>query len=318
MLPAPVTRIFICDDEPSYRALVRTVLPAMGDYEIVGEAADGQEAIELAPALDPEVILLDLHMPGMGGMEALPRLRELLPDARIIALTTTYLPHREQQFTSLGGYAFMEKPKDVFALPDLLEAALEEGAPSSLDLVGRLHEMGQQGRHDEALSYLHPDVEFVPLLSQKVYRGVDAWLKYYASLSADDREGRSRAIKLMLAPDNKVVLLAMVSFERTGPDGRRFTESVPAGWVLEVRDQKVISFHTFRSWDEARRAAGLGPGVAPLAERNVSVWNFLVGGLAQARSAVWAMIRDSWPPCQASGDLPGSSTKSSAPGIAAA
>src|SRR5436305_5620761 len=111
-----MTRVFICDDEPSYRALVRTVLPAVGGYEIVGEAGDGQEAIDRAPATRPDVILLDIHMPGMGGMEALPHLRELLPDTKVVALTTTYLPHRERQFTELGGYAFIEKPKDVFAL----------------------------------------------------------------------------------------------------------------------------------------------------------------------------------------------------------
>src|SRR4051794_8668137 len=105
MLPRSVTRIFLCDDEPSYRALVRTVLPTTGRYEVVGEASDGQEAIDHAPATNPDVILLDLHMPGMGGMEALPRLLELLPDARIVALTTTYLPHREREFTGLGGYA---------------------------------------------------------------------------------------------------------------------------------------------------------------------------------------------------------------------
>ena len=314
----PVTRVFICDDEPTYRALVRTVLPTTGDYEIVGEAGDGQEAIDLAPAARPDVILLDLHMPGMGGMEALPHLCELLPDTKIIALTTTYLPHRERQFTSLGGYAFVEKPKDVFALPDLLAAALEEGSPSSLDLVAHVHDLSQSGRQEEAMGYLDSDVEFIPLRSEHVYRGIDAWRAYMESLPPEDREGRSRAIKLLLGPENKVILLAMVSFDRTGGDGRRYTETVPAGWVVEVRDQKIVSFHTFSSWEEARRAGGLGRGDVPLAERNVSVWNFAVGLVAQARAATRSMIRESWPPCQASGDLPGSSTASSAPGIAPA
>jgi len=314
-----MTRVFICDDEPSYRALVRTVLPAVGrGYEIVGEAGDGQEAIDKAPALAPDVILLDIHMPGMGGMEALPHLRELLPNTKIVALTTTYLPHRERQFTELGGYAFIEKPKDVFALPDLLDAALEEGSPSSLDLVVHLHELSQSGRQDEALAYLHPEVEFVPLLSDRVYRGIEGYHEYVASLSPEERQGRSRAIKVMLGPDNRVVLLAMVSIQRTAESGEQFTETVPAGWVTEVRDQKVVSWRTFRDWEEARRAGGLSPGATPLAERNVSVWSFAVARVGQARAAVSAMIRESWPPCQASGDLPGSSTRSSAPGIAPA
>lgn len=315
---APVTRVFICDDEPTYRALVRTVLPANGRYEIVGEAGDGQECIDCAPGTRPDVILLDLHMPGMGGMEALPRLRELLPDTKIVALTTTYLPHREKQFTALGGHAFLEKPKDVFALADLLETALQEGSPSALDLVAHVHELSQSGSEEEMLGHIDPDVEFVPWGSERTYRGIDALVAYNHGLPAEEREATSRAIRLMLAPDGRVVLLAMVSIPRAGGDGRPYTESVPAAWVVEVRDHRIVSFRTFAGWEDARRAAGLGGDVAPLAERNVSLWSFAVGRLAQARSAARAMIFDSWPPCHASGDFPGSSTRSSAPGIAPA
>src|SRR3954453_22669245 len=100
-------RVFHADDEPTYRSLVRVVLSeADADYEFVGEATDGAEAIELAPAARPDLILLDIHMPGMNGLEALPRLRELLPDAKIVALSTgwghSFAPH----FRTLGGDAF--------------------------------------------------------------------------------------------------------------------------------------------------------------------------------------------------------------------
>ena len=80
-------RLFICDDNEQYRTLARMVLEMAG-HEIVGEAGDGEEALEQAPATDPDVLLLDLNMPKMGGFEALPHLRELLPASKILILTT--------------------------------------------------------------------------------------------------------------------------------------------------------------------------------------------------------------------------------------
>src|SRR6476619_6782783 len=118
-------RVFHADDEPNYRSLVRVVLTqADGAYEVVGEAADGREAIDLAPTLNPDIVLLDVNMPGMGGIEALPHLREALPEAKIIALTTSWRSAWADHFLKLVGNGFIEKPRDALSLPDLLEAAL--------------------------------------------------------------------------------------------------------------------------------------------------------------------------------------------------
>src|SRR5919107_5039720 len=122
-------RIFHCDDEPNYRSLVKVILAdAPGDYEVVGEAADGREALELAPGLKPDIVLLDVNMPGMGGIEALPHLREALPDAKIVALTTSWRSAWEEHFLNLGGDGFIEKPRDAMRLPELIDAALSEDA----------------------------------------------------------------------------------------------------------------------------------------------------------------------------------------------
>jgi two-component system, chemotaxis family, chemotaxis protein CheY len=118
-------RLFLCDDNAGYRALARIVLQE--GHEVVGEAADGLEAIERAPAAGPDVLLLDLNMPRLGGMEALPRLRTLLPEAKIVILTTGRSPSERRQALALGADGFIVKPESVFALPDELGSVLAAG-----------------------------------------------------------------------------------------------------------------------------------------------------------------------------------------------
>ncbi|HVB33216.1 MAG TPA: response regulator transcription factor [Patescibacteria group bacterium] len=86
-----VIRILIADDHPIFRRGLRVLLEAEPDFQIVGEAADGAEVLEMVPRLGPDVLLLDLAMPRLGGMEAL---RELAaapapsdPPLRIVLLT---------------------------------------------------------------------------------------------------------------------------------------------------------------------------------------------------------------------------------------
>jgi DNA-binding NarL/FixJ family response regulator len=134
-------RVFLCDDESHYRSLVRVVLRgAGGEFEVVGEAADGRECIALAVPLRPDIILLDVNMPGMGGIEALPRLRALLPETKIIALTTAWAEPWEKRFLDAGGDGYIEKPRNAMALPGLLRAALGHEAEEPPDVVDRMVE----------------------------------------------------------------------------------------------------------------------------------------------------------------------------------
>ena len=116
-------RLFICDDNEQYRTLVRMVLEMAG-HEIVGEAGDGEQALHQAPATAPDVVLLDLNMPNMGGFEALPHLRERLPDSKILILTTGQAPKERQRALDSGVDGFIVKPARVFALDDEIQAAL--------------------------------------------------------------------------------------------------------------------------------------------------------------------------------------------------
>jgi DNA-binding NarL/FixJ family response regulator len=80
-------RVLIVDDNPQVRQELRTLLPLAGEIEIVGEAADGREAVGLVRALQPEVVLMDLEMPALDGYEATRQIKAGSPSCRVVVLT---------------------------------------------------------------------------------------------------------------------------------------------------------------------------------------------------------------------------------------
>jgi DNA-binding NarL/FixJ family response regulator len=83
-----VIRILLVDDQALFREGLRTLLSIHPDLEVVGEANNGQEALQLAQTLRPTVVLMDLRMPVLDGVAATRRLHETQPDCRVIVLTT--------------------------------------------------------------------------------------------------------------------------------------------------------------------------------------------------------------------------------------
>ena len=116
-------RVYICDDSPEYRLLLRMVLADEGAV-IVGEGADGKECLDGVAATRPSLVLLDLNMPNLGGLEALPRLRETLPDVKIVVLTTSKAAESEAAAMAAGADAYVSKPIDATSVPRLLREGL--------------------------------------------------------------------------------------------------------------------------------------------------------------------------------------------------
>ena len=81
-------RILLVDDHPITRAALSSLLEGHG-FSVAGEAADGAEAIEVARRLRPDLVLLDLSMPGLDGLQALPRIREAAPETEVVVLTAS-------------------------------------------------------------------------------------------------------------------------------------------------------------------------------------------------------------------------------------
>jgi DNA-binding NarL/FixJ family response regulator len=112
--------IVIVDDEALLRGAFRTMLETEDDLEVVGEAADGREAIEQARLRKPDVVLMDVRMPGMDGIEATRRLLEHGSGPRVLILTTFDLDEYVYEAMRAGASGFMLKNSP----PDQLAAAI--------------------------------------------------------------------------------------------------------------------------------------------------------------------------------------------------
>jgi DNA-binding NarL/FixJ family response regulator len=106
------------------RALVRHTLEVDGDVEVVGEAGDGEAVVALVADLRPDVVLLDLSMPKVDGLEALPRILEAAPWAGVVVLSGRDEAAAAPQALALGAERFMAKPAGAAAIRD---AVLEVG-----------------------------------------------------------------------------------------------------------------------------------------------------------------------------------------------
>lgn len=108
--------MLVVDDHTLIRQGIVGLLRAQPDMEVAGEAADGEQAVALAQELKPDVVLMDISMPGLSGLEATGKLKELVPDARVLVLT---IHDREDYlFAALqaGAYGYILKGADVHDL----------------------------------------------------------------------------------------------------------------------------------------------------------------------------------------------------------
>jgi DNA-binding NarL/FixJ family response regulator len=107
-------RLLIVDDHPIMRDGLRGVFSDDPGFEVVGEAGDGAEAVRLAQRVEADVILMDLRMPAMGGVEAITRLRELGHPARVLILTTYDTDRDVLPAIKAGatGYLLKDAPRD--------------------------------------------------------------------------------------------------------------------------------------------------------------------------------------------------------------
>ena len=105
-------RVLIIDDHPLFRRGVRQLLAMDDSFEIVGEAAGGQEGIELTRLHDPDLILLDLNMKGINGLETLRTLRDMGCDSRIVMLTVSNAPEDLMTAIRAGADGYVLKDND--------------------------------------------------------------------------------------------------------------------------------------------------------------------------------------------------------------
>ncbi len=160
-------RVLIADDHAVVRQGLRTYLELQDDVEVVAEAADGEEAVAAAAQHAPDVVLLDLVMPGLDGIAALPRLLEVAPAARVLVLTS--FGEDDRLFTGLRGGAagFLLKDTEPAELARAIRTAHAGHAPLSPAVASRVVEQLANGGRPRAADVLTPrELEVLQLIAQ--------------------------------------------------------------------------------------------------------------------------------------------------------
>lgn len=203
-------RVVIADDDPFVGASLKTILEARGRVEVAAVGASGEEAVALYDELRPDVLLLDIRMPGIGGLGAAERVLAAHPDARVVFLTTFSDDDYIVRALRLGARGYLVK-QDVGIIPDALRAVVAGQSVFGPEVCERLDLLvGAGGRGPESARpapderAAHPDGERggERRRSASMPRATDG-----ATASLDALTERERAIAALVAEglDNREV-----------------------------------------------------------------------------------------------------------------
>jgi DNA-binding NarL/FixJ family response regulator len=120
-------QVLICDDQEAFRAVARDVVNATQGFHVVGEAETGEESVVAAGRLHPDLVLMDVHLPGIDGLEASRRIRAAHPKVAVLLLSTYDPEDFAARIAGSGAVAFISKA--AFG-PDGLTDAWARAAPS--------------------------------------------------------------------------------------------------------------------------------------------------------------------------------------------
>ena len=131
-------KVLLVDDHALFRSGIKLLLQRNHDFEVIGEASDGIEGVKRAKALQPDVVLLDLHMPGISGLDAIKLIQEEVPACRIILLTVS--EEGEDLTTALknGAVGYLLKNIDADFFLDAIRRAMQGDSVISNEMTAKL------------------------------------------------------------------------------------------------------------------------------------------------------------------------------------
>jgi DNA-binding NarL/FixJ family response regulator len=123
-------QVLVVDDDSVDRTLLRVLLEERAELQVVGEASDGEEAVVLAERYRPDVILMDIHLPRVNGVEATRHIMKKLPQSLIIGVSCLYTPDRYNAMIAAGAVAFVRKEDAAEALYKTIDFAMHTYYPN--------------------------------------------------------------------------------------------------------------------------------------------------------------------------------------------
>ena len=160
-------RILVADDHPMLREGLVAVLSTQPDFEVVGEAADGSEAVRLAGALRPDVILLDLEMPGTDGVAALERLRDAGSEVRAVVFTAYDTDERILGALRAGARGYLLKGASRAEIFDAVRTVYAGGLLLQPGVTARvLEHLGRGDERAQANQLTPRELEVLGLISE--------------------------------------------------------------------------------------------------------------------------------------------------------
>lgn len=133
-----VIRVLLVDDHALFRSGVKSLLSKQAGFEVVGEAPDGLEGVKRARQLQPDVVLLDLHMPGTSGLEALKLITQEVPSAKVVMLTVSEDGEDLVETLRAGAAGYLLKNIEVDTLVQSLRRAYQGDSVVSAEMTGKL------------------------------------------------------------------------------------------------------------------------------------------------------------------------------------
>jgi DNA-binding NarL/FixJ family response regulator len=138
MGPDTEIRVLLVDDQPLFRAALATLIAEQPHLTIAGEAENGLEAVELAHTLRPDLVLMDVEMPVMDGVEATRRIREELPSVKVVILTVSEADDHLFDAIRFGAHGYLLKDLRPEQLYELIRAVMRDETALSPAIAGRL------------------------------------------------------------------------------------------------------------------------------------------------------------------------------------
>jgi DNA-binding NarL/FixJ family response regulator len=132
------TRVLLVDDQPLFRRAIATLVAEQPDFVVVGEAVNGQDALERARALAPDLVVMDVEMPVMNGVEAVRLLRDEMPDIKVVMLTVSEDEDYLFDAVRFGAHGYLLKDLQPEQLYEMLRAVRRGESPISPVMAGRL------------------------------------------------------------------------------------------------------------------------------------------------------------------------------------